>query len=46
MVCIQEASPTSERLALDYSAMPGVAMRTLTRDELSNDPQLALRPSD
>ena len=35
VVCIQEASPQSVRMALDYYSMPGVATATLTRDEAS-----------
>ena len=35
VVCIQEASPQSVRIALDYYSMPGVATATLTRDEAS-----------
>ena len=46
VVCIQEASPTSVRLALDYYSMPGVPTLTLTRDDLSGGAQLALRPID
>lgn len=46
VVCIQEASPTSVRLALDYYSMPGVPTLTLNRDDLSGGAQLALRPID
>lgn len=46
VVCIQEASPSSVRLALDYYSMPGVPTLTLHRDDLSGGAQLALRPID
>lgn len=32
IVCIQEASPTTVRIALDYYAMPGVPTLVLNRD--------------
>lgn len=35
VVCIQEASPQSVRIALDYYSLPGVATATLTRSEAS-----------
>jgi hypothetical protein len=46
VVCIQEASPTSVRLALDYYSMPGVPTLTLSRDDLAAGAQLSLRPAD
>jgi len=42
VVCIQEASPQSVRIALDYYSMPGVATATLTRDEASERLRLAI----
>ncbi len=33
VVCIQEASPDSVRIALDYYSLPGVPTTTLTRAE-------------
>lgn len=35
VVCIQEASPQSVRIALDFYSLPGVATATLTRSEAS-----------
>ena len=46
VVCIQEASPTSVRLALDYYSMPGVPTLTLSSDDLAAGAQLSLRPTD
>jgi hypothetical protein len=34
IVCIQEANPSSVRLALGYYSMPGVPTLTVTTDEL------------
>lgn len=36
VVCIQEASPRSVRLALDYYSMPGVPTVTLTTEQLAS----------
>lgn len=34
IVCIQEASPESVTIALDYYSMPGVPTLTISRDEI------------
>lgn len=44
VVCIQEASPNSVRLALDYYSSPGVPTVTITRDQLSASVELSLLP--
>lgn len=44
IVCIQEASPSSVRLALDYTSMPGVPTLTLRREDLDGSHALVLRP--
>lgn len=44
IVCIQEASPASVRLALDYYSMPGVPTLTLRREDLDGGHSLVLRP--
>jgi hypothetical protein len=36
VVCIQQASPSSVTLALDYYSLPGVPTMTITRGELSS----------
>lgn len=46
VVCIQEASPTSVRLALDFYSMPGVPTVTLSRADLDHDAQLERNPTD
>ena len=46
VVCIQEASPQSVRLALDYYSMPGVPTVTLSRADLDGAAQLELHPPD
>ena len=40
VVCIQEASAESVRLALDYYSMPGVPTVTLSRQQLTTDVML------
>ena len=45
IVCIQEASPTSVRLALDYYSSPGVPTVTITREQLSESFELTLSPN-
>jgi hypothetical protein len=42
VVCVQEASPHSVRLALDYYSMPGVPTVTVTREELESGVSLVL----
>lgn len=44
IVCIQEASPGSVRIALDYYSLPGVPTLTLRREELDAGHSLVLRP--
>ncbi|MGB8858708.1 MAG: hypothetical protein WCC60_05605 [Ilumatobacteraceae bacterium] len=44
IVCIQEASPASVRIALDYYSMPGVPTLTLRREDLDDGHSLVLRP--
>ena len=46
VVCIQEASPTSVRLALDHYSMPGVPTVTLSRADLERGARLERNPSD
>ena len=36
VVCIQQASPSSVTLALDYYSLPGVPTRTIARRDLAN----------
>ena len=43
VVCIQEASPDSVTLALDYYSMPGVPTITLSRHQLTTSAELTLR---
>lgn len=45
IVCIQEASPTSVRLALDYYSSPGVPTITISREQLSESCELTLSPT-
>jgi hypothetical protein len=45
IVCIQEASPDSVRLALDYYSGPGVPTITVSRDQLSGSAELSLSPN-
>lgn len=42
MVCIQEASPESVTLALDYYSMPGVPALTISREQLNLTMELRL----
>lgn len=44
IVCIQEASTDSVRLALDYYSLPGVPTVTLTRAQLDSGAELTLSP--
>ena len=44
VVCIQEASPSSVRVALDYYSMPGVPTLTIERAELGSRFDLRLDP--
>jgi hypothetical protein len=44
VVCIQEASPSSVRLALDYYSMPGVPTVTFQRSDLESSVELRLEP--
>lgn len=44
VVCIQEASPESVRLALDYYSAPGVPTITVSRDQLNSSMELRLSP--
>jgi hypothetical protein len=43
VVCIQEASTTEVRLALDYYSLPGVETVVVTREELDNGATLSRR---
>lgn len=43
IVCIQEATTQSVRIALDYYSMPGVPTVTLTRAQVTEDGALILR---
>ena len=45
IVCTQEASPDSVRLALDYYSGPGVPTITVSRDQLSSSAELSLSPN-
>lgn len=45
-MCIQEASPDSVRIALDYYLMPGVPTMTPLRDEVTRQQSLVLRLDD
>ena len=36
VVCIQQASPSSVTLALDYCSLPGVPTRTIARSDLAS----------
>jgi hypothetical protein len=45
VVCIQEASPNSVRLALDFYSSPGVPTVTITREQLSASVELSLLPN-
>lgn len=45
IACIVEARPGEVRLALDYYAMPGVEMVTVTRAELAVGAALTRHPS-
>lgn len=40
VVCIQEASPESVRLALDFYSMPGVPTVVVSREQLSSGAML------
>lgn len=44
IVCIQEASADSVRIALDFYSMPGVPTVTLTRQQLTTGASLVLNP--
>lgn len=44
VVCIQEASPESVTLALDYYSMPGVPTVTISRHQLNSSMELRLTP--
>jgi hypothetical protein len=43
VVCIQEASPESVTLALDYYSMPGVPTITISRHQVSTSVELKLK---
>ena len=44
VVCIQEASPESVKLALDYYSLPGVPTITVSRHQLNSSMDLRLTP--
>ena len=44
VVCIQEASPESVRLALDFYSVPGVPTITISRQQLNSSMELRLTP--
>lgn len=44
IVCIQEASPRSVRIALDYYALPGVPTLVVAREDASRGDVLVLDP--